>query len=121
MFHCIAVGGLPPAMRFSAAACSACGPTEASSIHLPPRLSYSLANTATARDSPPLVHQCMTSASCAAACWLHDSAPASTAATVMGFHIPLTSPQRVYDSGYIQSRAPAPVKPRQPPVPTAPA
>ena len=25
MFHCMAVGGLPPAMRFSAAACSACG------------------------------------------------------------------------------------------------
>src|SRR5579872_1707983 len=82
MFHCIAVGGLPPAMRLSAAACSACGPTDASSTQVPPCLLYSLANTATARDSPPLVHQCMTSAFCAC------TGPASSVAT----NAPATNP-----------------------------
>ena len=53
--HCMAVGGLPPAMRFIARADSACGPTAGSSTYLPPRLLYSLANTPMASDSPLLV------------------------------------------------------------------
>src|SRR5271163_1640401 len=66
--HISPVGGSPPAIRFSAAACSAWGPIEGSSTQVPPPFSYSLAKTATARDSPPLVHQCITSAFWANAC-----------------------------------------------------
>src|SRR5579872_903967 len=101
MFHCIAVGGLPPAMRFSAAACSACGPTDASSTQIPPRLLYSFANTATARDSPPLVHQCMTSAFCASAGCAPYTTPTSAEAAISDFHMPITSPICSYESGYI--------------------
>src|SRR5579859_4428485 len=103
MFHCMAVGGFPPAMRLSAAACSACGPTEASSTQVPPRASYSLANTATARDSPPLVHQCMTSAFCALACRAQSSAPASADAMTRDLCI-LLLPMFV-DSDYIRESA----------------
>ena len=92
MFHCIAVGGLPPAMRFSAAACSACGPTDASSTQVPPRLLYSFANTATARDSPPLVHQCMTSAFCALAGDAQNNVPARAEVMVSDFHMVSSSP-----------------------------
>src|SRR3984957_13269392 len=93
MFHCIAVGGL------SAAACSACGPTDASSTQVPPRLLYSFANTATARDSPPLVHQCMTSAFCATA-WPTHSVPASAVATAMVLNIGSSRGASLYATGY---------------------
>src|SRR5690242_18995304 len=105
MFHCIAAGGLPPAMRFRAAACSACGPTDALSTQVPPRLLYSLAKTATARDSPPLVHQCITSAFCALACEAESKVLMTTEAVTSDFLIALFPPWFVYDSDYIRSSA----------------
>src|SRR6478609_11970556 len=58
----MAVGGVPPTVRLMAAVRALAPPAMAVSIQVPPAAPYCSANTFTAADSPPEVHQWITSA-----------------------------------------------------------
>ena len=67
VLNCITVGGLPPTMRLMPAVRALWPPAMAVSTQVPPAALNRSANTFTAANSPPEVHQCSTSAfiSCA--------------------------------------------------------
>jgi hypothetical protein len=67
VLNCMTVGGLPPTIRLMPAFLAFSPPAIAVSIQVPPAASNCSAKTATAADSPPEVHQWMTSASIASA------------------------------------------------------
>jgi hypothetical protein len=75
VLNCIAVGGLPPTIRLMPAVRAFSPPAIALSTQVPPASVNLSANTLTAADSPPEVHQWITSAfiSCAPA-WAAPSA-----------------------------------------------
>src|SRR3954452_2125441 len=62
VLNCIAVGGVPPTVRLMAAVRALTPPAIAVSTQVPPALANCSANTFTAADSPPEVHQWITSA-----------------------------------------------------------
>src|SRR5438105_5969557 len=84
VLNCAAMGGVPPTMRLIACERAASPPATAESTHTPPAFVKALANSWIAADSPPDVHQWITSALfCAAAC--------GAARTVMAAHTALTT------------------------------